>query len=70
LLKDRISADPLDYKQSFLKKCEYKEGITKLPNDQKDTVNNYRRDFYETQQAFELFGQVVLYDERRGSVES
>ena len=69
LLKNRMRADPLNYEQSFsIEVSPYKDGIVKLANDQRQIINDHLRDFIEIQQAFELFGQVVLYDERRGTV--
>jgi hypothetical protein len=69
LLKNRMRADPLNYEQSFsIEVSPYKDGIVKLANDQRQIINDHLRDFIEIQQAFELFGQGVLYDERRGTV--
>jgi hypothetical protein len=64
-----MRADPLNYEQSFsIEVSPYKDGIVKLANDQRQIINDHLRDFIEIQQAFELFGQGVLYDERRGTV--
>ena len=57
-----MRVDPLNYEQSFsIEVSPYKDGIVKLANDQRQII-------IEIQQAFELFGQGVLYDERRGTV--
>ena len=63
-----MRVDPLNYEQSFsIEVSPYKDGIVKLANDQRQIINDHLRDFIEIQQAFELFGQGVLYDERRGT---
>ena len=68
VLKDRMQADPLNYEQSLTTEMlTYKNGIIELANDQRGIINNNLRDLSEIRQAFELFGQGVLYDERRGS---
>jgi hypothetical protein len=64
-----MRVDPLNYEQSFsIEVSPYKDGIVKLANDQRQIINDHLRDFIEIQQAFELFGQGVLYDERRRTV--
>jgi hypothetical protein len=68
-LKEKIKADPLNYEQAFLTEVsKYGDGITALAADQVETIDEYSDDFKEIQEAFELFGQGVLYDERRGNV--
>jgi hypothetical protein len=68
-LKEKIRADPLNYEHLFLTEVSrYENGIKALAADQTGIINEYSRDFEEIQEAFELFGQGVLYDERRRSV--
>jgi hypothetical protein len=69
LLKDKIRADPLNYEQLFLiELSRYENGIKKLAREQTEIIHRYLADNNEIQKALELFGQGVLYDERRGYV--
>ena len=68
-LRKEMRADPLNYGQSFsaeIQKCN--DEIIKLANDQRRIIDNHLKSSFEIQQAFELFGQGVLYDKRRGTV--
>jgi hypothetical protein len=68
-LRNEMRADPLNYEQSFNAEVQkYNDGIIKLANDQRRIIDNHLKSSFEIQQAFELFGQGVLYDERRGTV--
>jgi hypothetical protein len=68
-LKENIRADPLNYEQLFLTEVSrYGNGIKALAADQAGIINEYSGDVREIQEAFELFGQGVLYDKRRGNV--
>jgi hypothetical protein len=68
LLRDRMSSSPLNYEASFTTDMlPYKNGIIELANDQSRIITHHL-DLSEIQQAFELFGQGVIFDERRGSV--
>ncbi|HEY7078107.1 MAG TPA: hypothetical protein VH500_00295 [Nitrososphaeraceae archaeon] len=68
-LRNEMRADPQNYEQSFSTEVQkYKDGIMKLANDQRGIIDNYLKSSFEIQQAFELFGQGVLYDERRRTV--
>ena len=68
-LKERMQTNPSDYEQLFLTEVtKYENGIKKLANDQLGIIHKYLKDSNEIQQAFELFGQGVLYDERRRNV--
>ena len=57
-----MRADPLNYEQSFNAKS--KNTMMGLQS----IIDNHLKSSFEIQQAFELFGQGVLYDERRGTV--
>ena len=68
-LKDKFTVDPLHYEELFtIDVLRYKNGIDSLSQDQITIFNNYLQDFDEIRQSLELFGQGVLYDERRGNV--
>jgi len=68
LLRDRMHADPLNYEKSFTTDMlPNKNGIINLANDQSGIITQHL-DHSEIQQAFELFGQGVIFDERRGTV--
>jgi len=63
-----MHADPLNYEKSFTADMlPYKNGIINLANDQSRIITHYLG-HSEIQQAFELFGQGVIFDERRGTV--
>jgi hypothetical protein len=67
-LRDRMRTDPLNYEKSFTADMlPYKKGIITLANDQSGIIAKYL-DLSEIQQAFEVFGQGVIFDERRGTV--
>jgi hypothetical protein len=69
LLKDKMREDPLNYEQLFLTEIsKYQNGIEKLARDQIGIIYKHLTDFKEIQQALELFGQGVLYNEKRGYV--
>ena len=68
LLRERMHADPLNYEKSFTTDMlPYKNGIIDLASDQSRIITQHL-DLSEIQQAFELFGQGVSFDERRGTV--
>ena len=59
---------PLNYETAFTTDMlPYKNGIIELANDQSGIITQHL-DLSEIQQVFELFGQGVIFDERRGSV--
>src|SRR5918992_2909414 len=68
-LKEKIRTDPLNYEQLFLAEISrYENAIKSFAADQSATIYDYFKDLNEIQSTFELFGQGVLYDERRGNV--
>jgi hypothetical protein len=69
LLRDKIRVDPLNYEQLFLiELSRYKNGIERFAREQAEAFHRYFADSSEIQQALELFGQGVLYNEKRGYV--
>jgi hypothetical protein len=68
-LKDKFNTDPLDYEKLFtIDVSKYEKGIKALSKDQITIIYNHLRNFHEIREALELFGQGVLYDERRRNV--
>ena len=68
-LKEKIRTDPLNYEQLFLVDIKrYEEGVRVLAGDQQEIIYRHFQDIDEFRQALELFGQGVLYDERRKNV--
>jgi hypothetical protein len=69
LLRDKIKVDSINYEQLFLiEVSRYENGIKRLARDQAEIINAHLRDYNQIQEALELFGQGVLYDERRRNV--
>jgi hypothetical protein len=68
-LKEKMRAVALNYEQLFLEEVSgYTSGIKKLFQNQTRKISEHLNDFNEIQQALELFGQGVLYDNRTGRV--
>jgi hypothetical protein len=65
-LQDKIRIDPINYEDLFLKEIiSYKAGIVALATDQIGIIESNLNP-NEIEEAFEIFGQGIIYDERRG----
>ena len=68
-LRHKLRTNPQNYGELFLEEISsFREGIKKRSQEQISKINGHLKDFEEIQQAFELFGQGVLFDERTGKV--
>ena len=68
-LKAKYRTDPTNYEELFITDVsKYENGIKALSNDQVSIINSHLHSYDEIRQALELFGQGVLYDERRRNV--
>ncbi len=64
-LQDKIRIDPINYEDLFLKEIiTYKAGIVALATDQIGIIESNLNP-NEIEEAFEIFGQGVIYDARR-----
>ena len=68
-LREKFKTDPRNYENLFTTDVSrYKNGIKALSDDQINIIHNHLQSHDEIRQALELFGQGVLYDERRRNV--